>query len=442
MRIRKNPFQPLLWFTTFVLLLTVAAGLRTPAFAGATPAFAATATGSVYSLTLTASLSVGDTDANRNGNVYLVANVGGALYIHNGSTWVSWSVGPLPVYSAGLLTNRSIEIVRNADLSSIAGATIYLGYGLTESDMLTNGKFGLVYTVPTVAADSIAFVSFRDGWNNIWIMNADGTNPRRLTLSQTSYTENYPSSSPDGGKLVFTRYSKGIVVLDASGESIIRSDDLNPAYPTWSYDNKVYFTRLNQTTANAKEYLYSMNADGSGETQISPIYNDTSTASDRHPSLSPDGSTLLFSTNRTKNGGTIAKLALATGAMSYLTYSGNLLGETVISPAEQPTWSPDGTKIAFAAYPGYPDFSAKEQIYVMNADGSGKTKLTQETTANCSRPAWSPDGSRIAFQKDYPGFSNTTEIWIMNADGSGAKALTDRNVTHSDSMPVFLKKPL
>ncbi len=435
----KRLLKPLIRSLLFIL---IAAGLPKTSLAAATPAFTATAAGSTYNLTLTASLSVADADAGHSGNIYLVANVGSAWYVHNGTTWVAWSSGPLPAYAAGTLADRSIEALRNVDMSALGGTTIYLGYGLTENDMLANGKFGLIYTVPATAVDSIAFVSLRDGWNNIWIMNADGTNPRRLTLSQVSYSEDYPSSSPDGSKLVFTRYSKGIVVLDASGERIIRSDNLNPMFTTWSYDNKVYFTRLNQTTDNAKEYLYTMNADGSGETQISPIYNDTSTAGDRHPSLSPDGSALLFSTNRTKNGGTIAKLMLASGAMSYLTYSGNLLGETVISPAEQPTWSPDGTKIAFAAYPGYPDFSAKEQIYVMNADGSGKTKLTQETAANCSHPAWSPDGSRIAFQKDYPGFSNTTEIWIMNADGSGAKALTDRNVTHSDSMPVFLKKPL
>ena len=439
MNTRKSLLKPL--FCSLLLMLIVA-GPPSLACAATAPAFTAAATGSTSSLTLTASLSVADADAGHSGNVYLVANVGSAWYVHNGNTWLAWSSGPLPVYAAGTLTNRSIEVLRNVDMSALAGTTVYLGYGLTENDMLTNGKFGLIYTVPASAADSIAFVSFRDGWDNIWVMNADGTNPRRLTLSQSSYVESYPSSSPDGSKLVFTRYSKGIVVLDSSGEKIIRSDDLNPAYPTWSYDNKVYFTRLNQTTANAKEYLYAMNADGSGEAQVSPIYNDTSTAADRHPSLSPDGTALLFSTNRTKNGGTIAKLTLATGAMSYLTYAGTLLGETVISPAEHPTWSPDGSKIAFAAYPGYPDFNAKEQIYVMNADGSGKTRLTQETTANCSQPAWSPDGTRIAFQKTYSGFSNNVAIWIMNADGSGAKALTDRNVTHSDSMPVFLKKPL
>jgi TolB protein len=124
-----------------------------------------------------------------------------------------------------------------------------------------------------------------------------------------------------------------------------------------------------------------------------------------------------------------------------LTYAGNVLGETVICPAEHPTWSPNGTKIAFAAYPGWPDFDAKEQIYVMNADGSGKVQLTSETGAHCRWPSWSPDGSKIVFQKDYPGFYNTTEIWIMNADGSGAKALTDRNVTF-DGWPSFIKKPL
>ena len=77
----------------------------------------------------------------------------------------------------------------------------------------------------------------------------------------------------------------------------------------------------------------------------------------------------------------------------------------------------------------------------MNADGSGKVPLTDETNAHCRYPSWSPDGSKIVFQKDYPGFSGETEIWIMNADGSEAEALTDRNATIYDAHPCFIKKP-
>jgi Tol biopolymer transport system component len=97
--------------------------------------------------------------------------------------------------------------------------------------------------------------------------------------------------------------------------------------------------------------------------------------------------------------------------------------------------------LLFSAYPGYPDFSQKEQIYVMNPDGSGKVRLTNETAAACQWPSWSPDGTKIVFQKVYPGFANSNEIWIMNADGTGAKALTDRMKTGWEMNPCFIGKP-
>ncbi len=76
-----------------------------------------------------------------------LSNQTGPALVHNGSSWVSWSGGPLPVYSVGLLDNRNIELVRNANLSTLVGTQVYVGYGLDENDMLTNGKYGLVYSV-------------------------------------------------------------------------------------------------------------------------------------------------------------------------------------------------------------------------------------------------------------------------------------------------------
>jgi TolB protein len=78
----------------------------------------------------------------------------------------------------------------------------------------------------------------------------------------------------------------------------------------------------------------------------------------------------------------------------------------------RPAWSPDGTKIAFNRSKA--DGSDSE-IYVMNADGSGVKNLTGG--AGGSKPAWSPDGKRIAFQR-------RSEVYVMNADGSDVRQLT------------------
>ncbi len=62
-----------------------------------------------------------------------------------------------------------------------------------------------------------------------------------------------------------------------------------------------------------------------------------------------------------------------------------------------------------------------EEIYVMNADGSGLTRLTDHPAADGS-VAWSPDGSRIAFRS---GRDGNADVYVMNADGSGVTRLTD-----------------
>lgn len=83
-----------------------------------------------------------------------------------------------------------------------------------------------------------------------------------------------------------------------------------------------------------------------------------------------------------------------------------------LGPGSDPAWSPDGTKIAFALSP---------DIWVMNADGSGRRPLTDDPapTHRVSSPTWSPDGTRIAFNVD------GTRIFVVAAGGGIASLLVD-----------------
>ena len=90
----------------------------------------------------------------------------------------------------------------------------------------------------------------------------------------------------------------------------------------------------------------------------------------------------------------------------------NAVRLTTNSAYEQsPYWSPDGTKLAFVS-----ERNGDREVYVMNADGTGQTNLTNATSSWDSDPAWSPDGTKIAFASDRGG---NFDIYVMNSDGSG-----------------------
>jgi hypothetical protein len=96
-----------------------------------------------------------------------------------------------------------------------------------------------------------------------------------------------------------------------------------------------------------------------------------------------------------------------------------------------PSWSPDGTKIAVAS-----NRDGNWEIYVVNADGSGSQRLTNNPATDL-RPRWSPDGTKIAFQTDRDG---NQEIYAMNPDGSGQTNLT--NNAANDTLYDWLSIPI
>jgi len=90
----------------------------------------------------------------------------------------------------------------------------------------------------------------------------------------------------------------------------------------------------------------------------------------------------------------------------------------------RPAWSPDGSKIAFVS-----GRTGNLEIYVMNANGTGQTQITFDAELD-SYPAWSPDGQFIAFRSDRSG---NIDVWVMKADGTGAANRT--NHTKTDCHP-------
>jgi len=104
--------------------------------------------------------------------------------------------------------------------------------------------------------------------------------------------------------------------------------------------------------------------------------------------------------------------ALATSGILYWQLSDS-------TPARDgaPNWAPDGLSLVLASEVG----SDKADLYVMQADGSGRRVLT-ETPANETNPSYSPDGRWIAFESDRDGNS---EIYVMTAQGTNLRRLTE-----------------
>jgi YD repeat-containing protein len=167
--------------------------------------------------------------------------------------------------------------------------------------------------------------------------------------------------------------------------------------------------------------IYSMNSDGSGQTRLT-----YSGANDDYPRWSPNGSKIVFQSDRDNPD---------TGVFDIYVMNADGSGQTRLTTDANDdsaaAWSPDGSKIAFQSARNGVNY----QIYVMNADGSGQVNISN-TTANDAQPSWSPDGTKIAFasDRDQAGFSS---IYVMNANGSNQTRLTFSGSGFRDEQPAW-----
>jgi len=162
--------------------------------------------------------------------------------------------------------------------------------------------------------------------------------------------------------------------------------------------------------------IYVMNSDGTGPQPN--ITNEPLT--DTNPSWSPDGTKIAFSSIRVGFQNDIY----------VMNADGSGLNRLTTDPASDftPTWSPDGKKIAFTSNRDAPGFA---QIFVMNADGSVQNNISN-FAAGDSNPGWSPDGTKIAFDSFRDGPNR--QIYVMNSDGSGATSIS-LNPSNDDRFP-------
>jgi Tol biopolymer transport system component len=269
---------------------------------------------------------------------------------------------------------------------------------------------------PSQCQHSIAFQSSRDGDYEIYLMNADGSG--QVNLTDNPGYDYAPVWSPDGTRIAFTSNRDGnneIYVMNADGSGLLNLTN-NPGYdyaPAWSPDGtRIAFT----SNRDGNSEIYVVNTDGSG------LHNLTNNPAEDGGvdfvtrvglSWSPNGAKIAFVSARD-----------GTGEIYVMNADGSGVTRLTSTYAITPVWSPDGARIAFVNSAG---------ISVMNADGSGVTSLHQSGHLD----GWSPDGSKIAFQSGIfciRGCSVRSYIVVMNADGTGVTQLTN---TGGDFSPVW-----
>ena len=228
----------------------------------------------------------------------------------------------------------------------------------------------------------IAFVSTRGGNAEIYVMDADGKHQRRVTTHAAA--DSHPTWSPDGKKIAFISNRNGgyiqIWAVDAEGKNPVRlTSGVWDQMPDWSPDGKkivyqAYRKKALNIDFDKRNYeVYVMDSDGSNKKQLThhPGF-------DGHPSWSPDGQRIAFSSSRER-------------AVEIYVMEANGRDQKRITfdfmEKSMPTWSPNGKRIAYVS---------NFQIYVMDSNGENQRRLTEK--GGSRYPTWSPDSHTVAFE--------------------------------------------
>ena len=217
----------------------------------------------------------------------------------------------------------------------------------------------------------------------------------------------------DQGVISFSRLGEGetsIFSIRADGQGEIRLTQAQPSamdlHSTWSADGSwVAFTEISSDLTQS--WIVTMRADGSARTRIT-----AGGAFSLVPSISPDGSRIAYTSDRS-------------GHYEVYTIRADGTDERRITQSDPlvtfvgPKYSPDGTKLLVAMRESPAD--PNQDLYILNADGTGTLQRLTTGVENAESRAWSPDGTRVVFNNVVNGVG---QIFVVNTNGTGMKQIT------------------
>lgn len=256
----------------------------------------------------------------------------------------------------------------------------------------------------------LAYVSNGSGNKEIYLMDWDGSNVRKITANGSINLN--PDFSPSGKEIIFTSYKKG-------NPDLYRRELFTGAEARVSSSPGINITGAFSPEGN--RIALAMSKDGNSEIyliskegkQLARLTNNP--AIDLSPAWSPDGRQLAFVSDR-----------FGKPQVFVMRFDGS--GQTRITPAGynvSPRWSPKGDRIVYCRMEG-----DRFQIHLINPDGSDDRQLTSE--GSNEHPRWSPDGRLIVFSSTRSG---SEAIYVMRADGSGQTRISKG--TGRDTHPTW-----
>jgi Tol biopolymer transport system component len=240
------------------------------------------------------------------------------------------------------------------------------GSGLTQ---VTGSGYNASLPAVSPNGNVVAFRRSGSPGYGIWTINVDGTGARQVSTDPQNIASNDtdPTWSPDGSKIAFVRNGElHVMNADGSGRTVV----VGPGFP-FRLSDPEWSPTGNEIAFAANNQIWAVGAGGTpGPTQLNP----TAPGNRSNPSWSPNGGVIAYTRGPPGANGGIWTINRATAPNETRLLVGAAVGEVW-----ELAWSPDGTKIGYISDVGGP---FQEELFTVNADGSGVTRLNVDASVN------------------------------------------------------------